>query len=124
MLDMTEITTQEGRDQRTGRFLPGNSGNGGRPKGARSKLSEQFLLDLSNTWNEHGPEVLTRLAKEKPAALLQAMVALMPRDVNLHTSIGVNVGDFSAAFTNALSLLHGEPLRQVRTIEHADADRR
>ena len=43
-----EVLTPENpvRDIRTGRFLVGNPGNGGRPPGARSLLGEQFLEDL------------------------------------------------------------------------------
>jgi hypothetical protein len=51
----SEVTSQ--KDPNTGRFLPGNSGFGGRPKGARSKLTTEFFDDfyaterrLSKTW--------------------------------------------------------------------------
>lgn len=74
--------------------------------------------DLAETWQIHGPAVLERLAKEKPAALLQAMVMLTPKDVNLHTTIGVSADAFAQNFHNALSLLHGERLPQAKTIEH------
>ena len=35
----------DARDRETGRFQPGNNG-GGRPRGSRNKLGEQFLNDL------------------------------------------------------------------------------
>jgi hypothetical protein len=38
-----DASTQNERDPKTGRFQPGNSGFGGRPKGSRNKLTEQFI---------------------------------------------------------------------------------
>ena len=40
------------KDAKTGRFLPGNSGFGGRPKGARSKLTTEFIDDFYAAWQE------------------------------------------------------------------------
>ena len=79
---MSDITSNAGRDQR-GRFIAGNTGNGGRPRGARSKLGEQFLLDLADTWNEHGVEALRRCAVEEPVQFVRVIAGLLPRDVNL-----------------------------------------
>jgi hypothetical protein len=41
-----DASTQIARDPKTGHFLRGHSGNGGRPRGARSKLGEAFIEDL------------------------------------------------------------------------------
>jgi len=41
------------KDPKPGRFLTGNSG-GGRPKGSRNKLGEQFLEALVQDFTEHG----------------------------------------------------------------------
>jgi hypothetical protein len=46
------------KDSKTGRFLPENSGFGGRPKGSRNKLNETFLRDLQEAWEEKGPSVI------------------------------------------------------------------
>lgn len=40
------------RDPETGRFLTGNGG-GGRPKGSRNKLGEQFLEALAQDFAEY-----------------------------------------------------------------------
>jgi hypothetical protein len=49
-------------------YEPGQSGNpAGRPIGARQRISEKLLADLAVVWEEHGQEVLHRLAKEEPA---------------------------------------------------------
>ena len=38
---------------KTGRFIAGNSGFGGRPKGARSKLTTEFFVDFYAAWQQH-----------------------------------------------------------------------
>src|SRR5262249_29892376 len=49
--------TQEPRDEK-GRFLPGNSGFGGRPLGSRNKFSQQFIDDVYQVWRQEGIETL------------------------------------------------------------------
>jgi hypothetical protein len=58
-----EVLTPEDpvRDIRTGRFLVGNPGNGGRRPGARSLLGEQFLDDLQCEWQRRGKDALREL---------------------------------------------------------------
>jgi hypothetical protein len=107
-------------------FAKGVSGNpAGRPRGARSKLSENFIADLRECWERHGVEALEKVAKEQPEVLIRAISALMPRDVNL--SIGIDVASFADRFAQAAALLDNEPAPrlprprlpgQPRTIEH------
>jgi hypothetical protein len=66
------------RDEKTGRFLVGNGGNGGRQKGARSKLSEAFLEDLYEEWKAHGAEVIEEVRQTRPAEFLR-MCAMVVR---------------------------------------------
>ena len=97
------------RDTRSGRFLPGNSGNGGRKPGARNKLGEAFLEDLLETWNDQGIEALRRCATEEPAQFCKIVASLMPRDLNINANIGVNPGTFVENFRTALAMLGNEP---------------
>ena len=60
---MGDITMPIERDQRNGRFLAGNSGNGGRKPGSRNKLAESFVADLKEIWEEHGITALERVAQ-------------------------------------------------------------
>jgi hypothetical protein len=55
---------------------PTNAGGRRRPEGAYTKLAEDFLADLERLWQQHGREVLQRLATERPAAFFQVMIKL------------------------------------------------
>jgi hypothetical protein len=107
-------------------FKPGQSGNpAGRPKGARSRLSESFIADVHTVWEECGIEALRTCAAEKPTEFCRIIALLMPNNVNL--SISVDPVDFAAKYRTALEMLGNEPppprLRrplpgQPRVIEH------
>jgi hypothetical protein len=115
----TEIITE--RDERSGRFVTGNTG-GGRPKGARNKLGEQFVQDLALAWQEHGIEALDRVAKDDPAAFLRVVAGLMPKDVNLNLSL--NAAEFADRWRQAAELLGHDvtmstPRRPLRVVSPA-----
>jgi hypothetical protein len=115
----------EGRDPK-GRFLPGNTGNGGRPRGARSKLGEAFLEDLRESWNEVGAIALKRAAEEDPVGYCKIIASLMPRDLNLN--VAVDPTAFVETFRTARSMLGNPELPRLRrslrkqplVIEHDD----
>lgn len=69
------------RDNR-GRFLTGNSG-GGRPKGARNRLSEAFVAAVADDFAEHGPDALAALRKSDPGAYLRVVASFVPREPDL-----------------------------------------
>jgi hypothetical protein len=123
---MSETTTQADRDQKNGRFLPGNSGFGGRPKGARNRLGEAFLQDLRDSWNEVGTIALKRAAEEDPVGYCRIIAGLLPRSIDLNVSIDAVA--FADKFRMACELLGNEPApRQIRkrlpgqrVIEHND----
>lgn len=66
-----------------GRFLTGNSG-GGRPKGARNKLGEQFISDLYADWQQHGVATLAKVRDEKPDQYLKVVASILPKDLNVN----------------------------------------
>jgi hypothetical protein len=62
-----------------GRFLSGNIG-GGRPKGARNQLSEDFLKKLQQDFREHGQTAIERCRDEKPEAYVKMIASLLPKE--------------------------------------------
>lgn len=110
-------------------FKPGVSGNpNGRPRGARSKLSENFLGDLRDCWEKHGVDALERCAMEQPEVLIKCIASLLPRDLRIDLTI--DPGEFGARFRTALELLGNNPApprlrkplpgQRAVTIEHDD----
>lgn len=70
-----------------GRFLPGVSGNpAGKPKGARTKLGEQFLSALQEDFQAHGVEAIQAVRQERPQDYLKVIASLMPKDLNLNVN--------------------------------------
>lgn len=70
-----------------GRFLPGVSGNpAGKPKGARTKLGEQFLSALQEDFQEHGVVAIQTVRAERPHDYLKVIASLMPKDLNLNVN--------------------------------------
>jgi hypothetical protein len=105
------------------------SGNpAGRPRGARGKLSEDFLADLHAAWNEHGTTALQRCALEEPAQFCRIVANLLPRDLDINLTATVDVADFATRFRTAVELLGNTPPRlskpPPRTIEAKDVGNR
>jgi hypothetical protein len=71
-------TTEEQRDQ-GGRFVSGNSGGPGRPKGSRNRLAQQFIDDCYASWQVQGATALDRMATESPAKYCALMANLVPQ---------------------------------------------
>src|SRR5450759_3195305 len=63
-------------------FKPGESGNpDGRPKGARSKLSERFLAELLADFEVHGADAIVKTREADPAAYIRVIASLLPREI-------------------------------------------
>src|SRR5262245_25853227 len=113
MKDTNLARTLNGRDERTGQFLMGHSGYGGRPKGSRNKLGEQFIDDLYAKWQKHGKDVLDRVIKDDPAAFLRTVAQILPKE--LDATLNINVGlfaecrDFHEAYALAKQHIGAEP---------------
>jgi hypothetical protein len=80
--DPSNTSDDMSRDSK-GRFLAGNSGNGGRRKGARSKLGEAFLEALATDFAEHGDATIRLARMRDPLGYLKLISAALPREVTL-----------------------------------------
>ena len=71
------------------RFLPGNSGLPGRPKGARNKLAEAMIEDLYQDWKEHGIQAIRETRETRPADYLKivAMIVSKAEDLSLDSEM-------------------------------------
>lgn len=76
-------TDDTGSKQKPGHlFKPGQSGNpAGRPKGARSKLGEQFLKDMLADFTEHGASVIESVRVDKPDQYLKVVASILPKEI-------------------------------------------
>jgi hypothetical protein len=81
--EATETALERQRSAK-GQFIQGSSGNPhGRPLGGRNKFSEAFLEDCEKIWREGGIKAVREVMEKEPAAYLNAMVRLMPKDILL-----------------------------------------
>jgi hypothetical protein len=73
---------------------PGESGNpNGRPIGARNKLSQDFIDDFHQVWQEEGINALRNAARRSPARFIQVAASLIPQHFTLeheHKLVGLS----------------------------------
>lgn len=65
-----------------GRFVTGNIG-GGRPKGARAKLGEEFLKTMLTDYEKHGASVVADVREKSPETYLKVVASILPREIEL-----------------------------------------
>ena len=65
-------------------FKPGQSGNPkGRPVGSRHKLSEAFLADVHEAWQEHGKAAVDAMAEHHPEKFCLMVASLLPKNFGI-----------------------------------------
>jgi hypothetical protein len=76
-------------------FEPGNTVGkiGGRPKGARNKLARKFLEDCYADWQEHGATAIKVMRMEDPAGYCKMMASLVPRELELTSTVLTELSD-------------------------------
>ena len=65
-----------------GQLKPGSVLNPlGRPKSARSKLSESFLVELHDVFLQRGKAAIEEVCKDKPAEFLRVIAQVLPKQL-------------------------------------------
>ena len=73
------------------KFEPGQSGNlNGRP--ARARLTEKFISDVADSWQQHGAQILAGMIKRQPDRFAELCSRLIPKDVQLSLEARLPVG--------------------------------
>ena len=67
-------------------WQPGQSGNpGGRPKGARDKLSKAVFEQMMSDWLDNGADVIEKVRMTKPEVYLQIISRMLPQNISIET---------------------------------------
>jgi hypothetical protein len=108
-------------------FKPVSSGN---PAAdlyiARRRVNDAFMRDLLKHWQENGPQVIDRVAKEQPGTLLKCMTMLVPKEMKIeHTNPTGRLSDEELAMMIAAleERLTGETAKVINA-EPVDAGKR
>ena len=67
-------------------FKPGNPGGPGRPLGSKNRLSEYFLHELADHFEEHGREAIERVCEDRPGEYLRIIASLIPKELLLEVA--------------------------------------
>lgn len=91
-----------GQDPSTGRFVPGN---GGRPKGARNKLGEEFIKALADDFDQHGTDAIARVREDRPQDYLKVIASLLPKEIKLTDERELSDDELNRRIRDLASLL-------------------
>jgi hypothetical protein len=67
-------------------FKSGAEWNGnaaGRPKGSRSRLTEDFLSAVAEDFEKHGRAALSKVREEDPSTYLRVVAQIIPKETDL-----------------------------------------
>lgn len=106
------------KDAKTGRFLAGNSGNGGRKHGSRNKLGQDFLQRLYEGFQTHGAAAIEKVATRQPDIFLRICAGVLPKEViSMALSVSATASfaelDDAKAFLAAYRLCQSDPVEDV-----------
>lgn len=85
---MTADNTPEKQGNLQSAWRPGQSGNpAGRPKGARSKLGEDFVAALREDFTVHGVAAIQKMREEKPGDYIRVIASLLPKELDVQANL-------------------------------------
>jgi hypothetical protein len=119
-------TPEETGQKQDGRFRRGASGNpAGRPKGARSRLGEQFIQCLADDFEVHGEAVIEKVRTRDPVQYIKVISNILPREVlvkafSAHAAIDLSAMEAAqgrlAAYKFARDFI-GAPLIEAKPLD-------
>lgn len=95
------------------RFKPGNRANpGGKPVGTRNRLQGDFMRRLADDFERFGIYAIARMRRDDPSGYVRAVVALMPKELEVRRSLDELTDEqLDAALIAARALLACSDLR-------------
>ncbi len=63
-----------------------NNPRGGRPPGARNRLSRAILNDLLEDWKKHGADAIKLMRVERPGDYVRAALSTLPKELLFDTT--------------------------------------
>lgn len=88
-----------------GRFVTGNIG-GGRPKGSRNKLSEDFVAKLYEDFTANGADAIKECRAKSPEIYVKVIAGLLPKEMHIKESPleDMSADDIADALTRIAAL--------------------
>jgi hypothetical protein len=74
-------------------FVLGKEKTGGRAKGTRNRLSQEFLSALLAEFEAHGAEAIRICRTERPIDFVKIVASLMPREIEFQDNTLAEVSD-------------------------------
>lgn len=87
-----------------GRFIAGNSGNGGRPKGSRNRLGEEFIQAVYADFMDHGAAAVRHVRENDPSTYIRVIAGILPKEMNINTTSALSDAELDARIRELLVL--------------------